>query len=62
MMARGMGQSVSKTAAHCVCFQSAVVCICGYQKWYKKETVVIQEHSHGDQTAKKVYTGSDRKM
>ncbi|KAK3543294.1 hypothetical protein QTP70_014043 [Hemibagrus guttatus] len=40
VMARRLDQSISKTAAHVGCFQSAVVSI--YQKWSKEGTMVNQ--------------------
>ncbi|ROI16577.1 hypothetical protein DPX16_22554 [Anabarilius grahami] len=38
VMARRLGQSISKTAALVGCSRSAVVSI--YQKWFRKGTVV----------------------
>ncbi|ROL49674.1 hypothetical protein DPX16_16000 [Anabarilius grahami] len=45
VMARRLGQSISKTAALVGCSRSAVVSI--YQKCSKKGTVVNQRQSHG---------------
>ena len=45
VMARRPGQSISRTAAHMQCSQSAVVSI--YQKWSKEGTVVNRWQGHG---------------
>ncbi|ROJ29333.1 hypothetical protein DPX16_13777 [Anabarilius grahami] len=45
VMARRLGQSISKTAALVGCSWSAVVSI--YQKWSKEGTVVNQRQGHG---------------
>ena len=45
VMARRLGQSISKTAALVGCSQSAVVSI--YQKWSKEGTVVNRRQGHG---------------
>ncbi|ROL53358.1 hypothetical protein DPX16_20468 [Anabarilius grahami] len=45
MMARRLGQSISKTAALVGCSRSAVVSI--YQKWSKEGTVVNRRQGHG---------------
>ncbi|ROL43996.1 hypothetical protein DPX16_10280 [Anabarilius grahami] len=45
VMARRLGQSISKTAAPVECSRSAVVSI--YQKWSKEETVVNRRQGHG---------------
>ncbi|ROJ29317.1 28S ribosomal protein S15, mitochondrial [Anabarilius grahami] len=45
MMARRLGQSISKTASLERCSRSAVVSI--YQKWSKEETEVNQQQGHG---------------
>ena len=48
VMARRLGQSISRTAAPVGCSRSAVVRI--HQKWSKKGTVVNQRQSHGRPT------------
>ncbi|ROL51966.1 hypothetical protein DPX16_19485 [Anabarilius grahami] len=45
VMARRLGQSISKTAALVGCSRSAVVSI--YQKWSKEGTVVNRRQGHG---------------
>ncbi|ROL48468.1 hypothetical protein DPX16_22793 [Anabarilius grahami] len=45
VMARRLGQSISKTAALVGCSRSAVVSI--YQKWSKEGTVVNWRQGHG---------------
>ncbi|ROL50303.1 hypothetical protein DPX16_19107 [Anabarilius grahami] len=45
VMARQLGQSISKTAALVGCSRSAVVSI--YQKWLKEGTVVNWRQGHG---------------
>ncbi|CAI5647008.1 unnamed protein product [Oreochromis niloticus] len=45
VMARRLGQSISKTAALVGCSRSAVVSI--YQKWSKEGTVVNHRQGHG---------------
>ncbi|ROL43208.1 hypothetical protein DPX16_17029 [Anabarilius grahami] len=45
VMARRLGQSISKTAALVGCSRSAVVRI--YQKWSKEGTVVNRRQGHG---------------
>ena len=45
VMARRLGQSISKTAALVGCSQFTVVSI--YQKWFKEGTVVNQRQGHG---------------
>ena len=78
VMARRLGQSISKTAALVGCSRSAVVSI--YQKWSKEGTVVNRRQGHGRtqqrltcvvrsnrratvaQIAQEVNAGSDRKV
>ncbi|ROL43997.1 hypothetical protein DPX16_10281 [Anabarilius grahami] len=78
VMARQLGQSISKTVALVGCSQSAVVRI--YQKWSKEGIVVNRRQGHGQprltdargetsyrratlaQTAQEVNAGSDRKV
>ncbi|ROI16199.1 Short-chain dehydrogenase/reductase 3 [Anabarilius grahami] len=45
VMARRLGQSISKTAALVGCSRSAVVSI--YQKWFREGTVVNRRQGHG---------------
>ncbi|ROL46064.1 hypothetical protein DPX16_1971 [Anabarilius grahami] len=77
VMARRLGQSISKTAALVGCSRSAVVSI--YQKWSNEGTVVNRRQGHGEerrlasvvrsnrratvaQIAPEVNAGSDRKV
>ncbi|ROL52754.1 hypothetical protein DPX16_21180 [Anabarilius grahami] len=73
VIARGVGQSISKTAALVGCSRSVVVSI--YQKWSKEGTVVNRRQGHGrprhidpcgerrlSEIAQEVNAGSDRKV